>query len=590
MSSKRMKKVAVLPSDSPWVMNKIKAIPYVLTVALSASALIWMLAIAPAQSAVKVNPLFSDHMVLQRGVKAPVWGTATPGEKIEVDFAGQKANSFADAAGKWKISLEPLAASKIPGEIIIRGMAPQAPPAATTDADSDQTKSTAVKSPLKKKSASKASQKWTEEIHIKDVLVGDVWIGSGQSNMEFAVRDSTDAGRASSMSVAGRYKNIRLFLVPHNASDTPVETVKSSWKLASGKDLDNFSGVLFYFGEELQLGLPDVPIGLIDSSYGGTWAFCWVPNQTFDSDKSYQPTRKWYQDVTKNYDQQKSEFDAKLDAYRKEAADLKSRNLQIPPDLHMPNEPIGPKHPKRPSALYNGMIAPLQPFAFTGVLWYQGEADALPEFVPQYLGSLKALIYAWRYQWERSSDVRNFPFYLVQLANYDAGRNDWPAIRETQAKCAKTVPNCGFVVTIDVGSSGDIHPKDKTTVGKRLAKLALAKTYEKQVPCYGPQYRSYDVDRDKVRVSFESDPNSLKCVGSKLKNFSIAGVDEKFVPAEASIDGADVIVESPKVPKPVAVRYAWENDPHDVNFYNSAGLPASPFRTDTFPLELPPNQ
>lgn len=507
----------------------------------------------PAHAVVKLHPLFTEHMVLQRGINTPIWGTADPHEKVSVTLGQNKVEATAGADGKWMVKIPELLASTKPEVLIVKG---------------------------------------TNELRVADVLIGDVWIGSGQSNMNFRVINSTQAKRVTEASKSGKYKNIRLFHVAAKATDAPQTTVSNQWRLAIGADLDRFSAVLFYFAESLQGSISDVPMGLINSSVSGTNAYSWIPNSVYENDPATQYVRDWYQKELGAYGTRKFEYDRKLDEYKAQVADLKSKKQPIPKDLHGPEEPMGSANLKRPCGLYNAMIAPLQPAAIRGVVWYQGESDAVIPLPKAYYGTMKSLVESWRTDWakaDKSSTLTSydFPFYFVQLPNYDAGQYcDWPQIREAQLRLSHDLTNSGLAVTLDAGDSKNIHPPDKTIVGVRMAKVALARAYEMNVPYAGPTYKSFRIDGNKIYTFFDIGHDKMKPLyGSALANFTIGDDSHTFVPATATIEGRYVIVTSPNVAAPVAVRYAWENDPKGINFGNTALIPASPFRTDNFPLE-----
>lgn len=515
--------------------------------------------IMPAQAAVKLNPLFTEHMVIQRGINTPVWGTADPGEKVAVTLGKNKVDGVAGPDGKWLVKIPELFASPIPQVLIVKG---------------------------------------TNELHVADVLVGDVWLGSGQSNMNWHVQDSFDVKRVQAAADTGKYKNIRLFQIAARASDQPLANVSNQWTLASGNNLTRFSAVLFYAGEELQNTYPDVPLGLINSSVGGTNAYSWVPNNVLQNDPSLSYAKEWYQKELDDYGAHKADYDKRLEEYKAKVAALGSQKQ--PESMHVPDEPMSATHLKRPCGLYNAMIAPLEPFAIRGVFWYQGESDAPHWLAKEYYGTMKALVDGWRSDWakaDKTSTVASFdfPFYFVQLSNYMApSSDDWPQVRESQLRLSRDLINSGLAVTIDKGEPTDIHPRDKTTVGKRLAKVALARAYEKPlIPYIGPIYRSMRVDGSTVKCFFDpGNDYKLKAPkeGPNLNNFSICDDSLVFVPADsATIEGKYVNVTSAKVKNPIAVRYAWENNPKDpINFYSTAEQPASPFRTDNFPLDHAP--
>jgi sialate O-acetylesterase len=519
-------------------------------------SLILVSGVAPAQAAVKLNPLFTEHMVIQRGINTPVWGTADPGEKVTVTLGKNKVDGVAGADGKWLVKIPELFASTKPEVLIVKG---------------------------------------SNELHVGDVLVGDVWLGSGQSNMNWPVKASSEAKRVQTACDSGKYKNIRLFQVAARAADQPLINVSNQWALASGDNLNKFSAVLFYAGEELQNVYPDVPLGLINSSVGGTNAISWIPNSVFQNDPNLAYAREWYQKELDSYPANKADYDAKLQKYKADVAALGSQ--KIPDTMHVPDEPMGTTHLKRPCGLYNAMIAPLEPFAIRGVFWYQGESNAFHWLAKEYYGTMKALVDGWRSDWAKADSTStltsfDFPFYFVQLANYNAGSDaDYPQIRESQLRLSRDLVNSGIAVTIDKGEPNDIHPRDKTTVGKRLARVALARAYEKQgIPYFGPIYKSMRVDGSTVKCFFDPgnyDKLKVPKTSPNLNNFTICDDSLNFVPADSAIiDGKYVNVTSAKVKTPIAVRYAWDNNPKDpINFYSTSDVPASPFRTDNFPLD-----
>jgi sialate O-acetylesterase len=339
----------------------------------------------------------------------------------------------------------------------------------------------------------------------------------------------------------------------------------------------DFSAVAYYFGRELYKEL-DVPIGLIHTSWGGTPAEAWTSPATLEGNLAFEPIIRRYKEAVANYPQAKKEFEEKLEQWKKEAEKAKAEGTQAPP---RPSEPFGPGHPHSPSGLYNAMIAPLVPYAICGAIWYQGESNAGRAY--QYRELFPAMIKSWWKSWPQLS----FPFLFVQLANYrqtkDApAESDWAELREAQLMTL-ALPDTGMAITIDIGEADDIHPKNKQDVGKRLALWALAKTYGRNVVHSGPIYKSMDTKDGKIIVHFDHIGGGLVTRdGGPLKGFAIAGADQSFVWADARIDGDTVVVSSEKTAEPVAVRYAWADNPI-CNLCNKAGLPASPFRTDTWP-------
>jgi sialate O-acetylesterase len=529
------------------------SLKFSLPLQVSLAALFLLGAFLPANAAVKVNSLFSDHMVVQRGSNTVIWGTADAGEKVAVRLGAYLVEGVAGADGKWLLRFPELKSSLKPETLIVSG---------------------------------------TNELRVEDVLVGDVWIGSGQSNMALRVKESSDAGRVQAATEAAQYNNIRLLQISPRAADAPVSEVSDQWQLADLENVGRFSAVLFLAGEALQKEIPDVPIGLINSSVGGTNAYSWTPNAVFKDDPALKYARDWYQKELSSYDEHKVEYDKKMEEFKAKFLALKQQNQPIPASLRPPEEPMGPANVHRPCGLYNAMIAPLEPFAIRGVMWYQGENDSFHWLAKEYYGTIKALVSGWRRDWAKqsgSSGSIDFPFYIVQLPNFSGNPEvDWPQIREVQLRLSNDLPNSGLVVTIDVGNSKAIHPQDKGSVGRRLAQLAAARAYKMTIPYAGPVFKSMSISGNTIKCVFEIGEYPLKSKnGATLNNFSICDESHDFVPAEAVIDGNCVNVSSPKVANPVAVRYAWANDPKSaINFYNSVDLPASPFRTDDFPFDV----
>lgn len=464
---------------------------------------------APETERPFVHPLFSDHMVLQRGMKAPVWGWASPGTKVTVQFAGQTKTAVADADGKWMVHLDKLKASTEPRELTIGSSGAEG------------------------------------TVKVEDVLVGDVWLCTGQSNMEMGIGNCNVPDDIAT----ANFPEIRLLTVPRLIAVQPVRSASCHWLPCSPSNImqgvwNGFSAAGFFFGRELHREL-GVPIGLIHSSWGGTVAEAWT------SAEGLKPL---------------GDFDNRLE--KESQMDTTAEGSK--------------KNPNIVTVLYNGMIAPLQPFAIRGAIWYQGESNAGRAY--QYRALLPALIQDWR----RGFDEKAFPFYIVQLAAFQATNseprdNDWAELREAQALTARNALHCGLAVAIDIGNAKDIHPKNKAEVGRRLALCALATTYGRRIEYAGPWYKGMKKDGSRVRLKFDHVDGGLVAHGDDLKGFAVAGEDHHFVWANAVIAGNTVVVSSPDVPNPVAVRYAWDIDPV-CNLYNRVGLPAVPFRTDDWRL------
>ena len=485
-------------------------------------------AVTSADAAVTLPELFSDHMVLQREKEVPVWGTAEPGEKVTVEFDDKKVEATADGEGKFMARLPAMKASAAPGTLKVSG------------------------------------DKTSEPLEFQHVLVGDVWICSGQSNMQWSVRQSANPDEEAANA---SYDQIRFFQVPRRSSTQaskgleraeattqPAQKMQARWAVCTPQTAAEFSAVGYYFGREIHK-TQDVPVGLIQNAWGG------MPVESFMSEEAIKAD---------------PDFHVLLEKRQKAATqEAKGPRGQVRP----------PNGPQWATNIYNRMVYPLLPYAIKGTIWYQGESNA--GRAEQYRKLFPAMIADWRKQFGQG----DFPFLFVQLANFAAGGpspeqpadSDWAELREAQAMALKAAPNTGMAVIIDIGESKDIHPKNKQDVGKRLALAAQKLAYGKDDIAYsGPIYREMEVEGNKVRIKFDH-AKGLKAKDGQVKGFAVAGEDQKFVWAEAKIDQEEVIVWSDKVEKPVAVRYGWANDPA-VSLYNGADLPASPFRTDDWPM------
>ncbi len=490
-------------------------------------------------AAVKPAPIFGDNMALQANMKLPVWGKADPQEAVTVKFLDQTRQATADESGKWRVDLDPV----VPGG-----------PHEMT-----------VSSPA-------------GEVQFKNVVVGEVWLGSGQSNMEMSVQRSNNAEKEIA---DAKFPMIRLFTVVKDSKQTePTTELKGEWVECSPQTVGRFSAVAYFFGRDLHQELNE-PVGLIHSSWGGTPAQSWTSREALEADpkiadyfeswtKSMQslPDRmaKWEKDV-KTWDEQ-----------------AKAAKAAGKPEPAKPRKPQGTDSPHRPTSLFNGMISPLIPYAIRGAIWYQGESNAGD--YARYSSLFPAMITDWRQRWGEG----DFPFLFVQLANFmkadpQPSDTNWARVREAQQAALK-LPNTGMAVIIDIGEGADIHPKNKQDVGHRLAKIALANSYGKKIEFSGPVLDSMKVEGDATRLSFSHADSKLKAIGGEgLRGFAIAGEDQVFHWAdEAWIDPETntVVVRSAAVSKPVAVRYNWADNPNG-NLYNGEELPAVPFRTDDWP-------
>ncbi len=635
-----------------------------------------------------ISELFSDNMVLQRGLKAPLWGWTTPGQKVRVDFTGMtvqngkkpravKLSSTVRAGkdGKWMARIGPLPPAGGPYTLTIEG---------------------------------------PKKLAFNNVMIGDVWLCSGQSNMGFGVGG---ANNATEEIAAADHPDLRLFTVANEISsevrDTLPATVNGGWKVSNPQTVPGFSAVAYFFGRDLQREL-NVPIGLIHASWGGTIAEAWmsanalktlpdfrqrvldieaanVKNQGLPPDLTPETLDWWAKNdpgSVKNLwaapdlndadwktmalpanweDAGLPDFDGVAwfrrtidlpDSWNGKAATLHlgpiddrdttwvngvrvggahsfaaPRDYDLAPGVlkagrntiavrvydggygggiygkaedmklesaagtlplagdwkyrastELKNLPPMPASMSAdanvPTLIYNSMIAPLVPFGIKGAIWYQGESNAWRAY--QYRSILPVLINDWRAQWQQG----NFPFYIVQLANFTPqpqtpGDSDWAEFREAQYLTTKTVPNTGLASAIDLGDANDVHPRDKQNVGKRLALTALAKTYGQKLEYSGPEYQSMKIEGDKIRLKF-THAAGIKAQDGEVKGFAIAGADKKWQWANAKIEGDSIVVSAPQGLAPVAVRYAWANNP-DANLTNDANLPAVSFRTDDWP-------
>ena len=490
-----------------------------------------MFTVAGVRAEVKLPALISDGMVLQQGVKVGIWGTADPGERVTVTFKDQEASGIADGDGQWKVRLGPLTAGG-PFTLTIAGK---------------------------------------NTITLHDVLVGEVWVCSGQSNMGLAV---SSVNNAPDEIAHADYPMLRLFTVGQGVADKPQRDVQGYWVPTRPDTIDHFSAAAYFFGRDLQRVL-NVPVGLIHSSWGGTSAEAWTSHETLASDPDFKPILDGGVRLLSPYPKLFQDYDAQFAQWRQASDKAESEGAPVPPAPPVPDDPR--RSPGRPSGLFNAMIMPLTNYAIRGVIWYQGEANAGRAI--QYRKLFPDLIRDWRRVWNEG----DFPFLFVQLANWGISQPqaNWPELREAQLMTL-ALPKTGMAVTIDIGDGSDIHPKNKQAVGYRLALAAEAIAYGRDVIYSGPIYESMTVEGDKIRLHFKDVYGGLEAKNWPAPNvtgFEIAGDDHKFVGAQAKIDGDTILVSSRKVEHPVAVRYAWAMNPW-CNLYNRVGLPASPFRTD----------
>ncbi len=486
------------------------------------------------------GPLFSDGAVLQRDKPVSVWGKADRGEKIVVTFADQRRETTADADGRWVVLLDPLATSGVGANLIIAG-------------------------------------KNTVTLH--DVVVGEVWLCSGQSNMEFAVSRTTQAKQEIA---AAHFSLLRQVKIARAVAENPTDDAKTTgWKSATPETVGEFTAVGYFFARDLHLKL-GVPIGLVHSSWGGTPVESWMSPAALASDSAFKVVFERWQQTVAAYPRAKEAYEPLLAAWSTAEAAAKAKGSPAH-DAYLkknprPRAPRGPGDPWTPTGLFNGMINPLLPYAVRGILWYQGESNA--ERASEYHALFAKLITSWRAHFGQG-DV---PFYWVSLANYkpveDQGGRTYAFLREAQTQTL-SLPNTGQALAIDIGDPNDIHPTNKQEVGRRLALLAKHRVYHIVGDDTGPTFASVTREGNALRVRFTHGSGGLIAHDKPLQSLEIAGADRVYQPATGVIDRDSLLVSSPAVKQPVAVRYAWQNAP-EANLYNGAGLPTVPFRSDNW--------
>jgi sialate O-acetylesterase len=503
---------------------------------LFSCGVIWSASLLALRADVKLPAILGPNMVLQCDQPLPIWGWAEAGEKVTVECSGQHVETTAGANGTWRVTLAPLPAGG-PVTMTVSGH---------------------------------------NRLVLENILVGEVWLCSGQSNMTLRV---DQADRAKEEIAAAKFPKIRLFTVKRAVAESgPQADCQGKWEECSPRTVGTFTAVGYYFGRDLFQSLGR-PVGLIHSSWGGTKAEAWTPRTALVADAVLQPIVRHWADEMAAFPQKKADFDrdhVKLEAEWKLAVEKAEAEGRMPPA--QPLLRTGPNTQYAPSGLYNAMIAPLATVGLRGVIWYQGEANVgAPQ---QYQRLFPALITSWRAAWNRP----DLPFLFVQLPNLarqaEPSKSGWAEMREAQLKTL-ALPNTGMAVTIDVGDPKNLHPTHKQPVGHRLALVAETLVYHHESEGgLSPLPAGSEAQGNSIRVKFKPANSGLMASdGKPLRGFVIAGSDKKFVPADATIEGDTVIVQSDSVAQPVAVRYAWADNP-DCNLANRAGLPASPFRTD----------
>lgn len=490
----------------------------------------WLVTGAPLLAAITPAPLFRDGAVLQRDRPLPVWGTGAPREAVQVRFHGQTVQTVAGPDGHWRVTLQPEAASASPRELVLQG---------------------------------------SNTVIVRDVLVGDVWLCSGQSNMEFQVKKAADAEREMA---AAQDPLIRHFKIPWTPSSVPRDTCEGQWVAAAPSTVGEFTAVGYFFARDWRKAT-GVPVGLINSTYGGTQIESWLSAAALRADASYPAVAARWSEWRAELPERMKRYDVAMSKWRADKAEAAKTGQAF--DRRAPARPEGEGTRREPSGLYQGMIHPLKPYALRGILWYQGEANG--ERAAEYHTLFASLIRQWRADFEQPQ----LPFGFAQLANFhravDKSDQQWAFLREAQA-AALALPATGMAVTIDIGDPGDIHPKNKQEVGRRLALWARAHVLGEAVAYTGPRYIDAEPLGATLAVRLTGMENRPPDA-TDLTGFELAGVDRRFVPATARWEGSRWVLTAPGVSAPVAARYAWRNAPI-ATLFSADGLPAAPFRTD----------
>jgi sialate O-acetylesterase len=477
--------------------------------------------------------VLSSHMVVQRDLPVHLWGMAAPGEQVQVRFRGETRSTTASQLGRWSVYLSPGSPGG-PFEMDLTGNPHTAEGAAGAN--------------------------FAQTISLSDVLVGDVWIASGQSNMEFPMRQAATAEQDLPHAAD---QNIRLLMVKKKASEYPLDDVETEgWAASSPETAKEFSAVAWYFAREIEQR-ERVPVGVIDSTWGGTVAEAWTRTAALGADAALAPLFVSWGKMTEK------EEDALLSGKQEARLRDEAKAAGKP-------EPQFPWHPQLlswgPGMLWNGMIAPLTPFPIRGAIWYQGESNSALARAPLYQRIFGTLIEDWRRQW----GIGDFPFLFVQISNFKSTPSeDWAELREQQRKTL-SLANTAMAVTIDIGNPDNVHPTDKVDVGHRLALAARALSYGEGINYSGPAFRQATPEGSAIRIWFDHHAKGLAAKGGDVTGFEVAGADGKFFPATAKIDGNTILAASDAVAEPKYVRYGWANSPQ-CNLFNGEGLPASPF-------------
>lgn len=495
----------------------------------------------------RLPSIFGDHMVFQREMEVPVWGWDRANQSIELNLAPEApsdqkpitVNTTADASGYWRVKL-PARKAGGPFKLTIKG---------------------------------------SRTVTLTDILFGEVWICSGQSNMAWPVNAANDADLEKA---SAKFPNIRLISVPQVGTQKPRTDFKGAWARCSPETVGTFSAVGYLFGRQLHQTL-DVPIGLIDNAWGGSACEAWIRRDLLEKDDRFEPLMDRWEETEANYEKDMAAWNEKEAQFRQKVKAARSAGKPVPRRRgRSPMATMTGNH--RPANIYNGVLKPTIGYGIRGAIWYQGESNAGRAY--QYRDLFPLMIQSWREEWGQG----DFPFYWVQLADFrnettEPGHSEWAELREAQTMTMSKLPKTGQAVIIDIGEGRDIHPRNKQMVARRLARWALAKDYGMDIVCQSPTYKSMEKDGNKVTLTFDNVGKGLYAFDvAQPVGFTVAGEDEKFYPAMAQLKDKtrnQIIVWSDQVSDPVAVRYAWADNPV-ANVYSRDGLPATPFRTDNW--------
>ena len=490
------------------------------------------LMVESAHAALSLPMVIGDHMVLQRNAAVPIWGQADPGAGVVVRFAGQEKRTTADASGSWRVDLEPMPANGEPQVLRVESNG--------------------------------------EAIERTDVLIGEVWLCAGQSNMQMGLArsDNGDAVAAKANDPLLRLLRVENHVVARG------EDAKGEWSASSPESTPKFSAVGYYFGVRLREEL-GVPVGLIGSAWGATGVESWLPIEVIQRDPAFAETLKRDQQREADRPRLLAEYEAKKSAWEVSRDEAKQSGAKLPSP---PRLPVSLRPQSQSGSLFDSMVLPLVPFAVRGSVWYQGESNVGQ--AQRYQAMLTRMIESWRGHWSQDG----FYFGIVQLPNYrpiatEPGDSAWATMREAQRLTARSLPDAGLAVTIDLGEADEGHPRNKLDVGERLAKIVLADVYAINPPGHGPAIESAAFREGYAELTFQPGPGELASIdGDALGGFAVAGSDQRWHWAQVELIGPRRLrIWSKHVAKPTAVRYAWADNPPKANLTDGTGIPASPF-------------